>query len=351
MLEAAKDLCEKFPIPHSEIDNIDDTPKSAIKSATKQHKENESAVLCDLDIKISQNKVGEIVNLSQFLNSLYWHKLFLGETSELDEIYDDICKLAVISGIEIDRAKRDMHISAQSVLRDLRTKWKDPYVKGKPESEIKGAGGLPRFFVELIDKSGANRNKISKDAVLNAPLSYVYDAVNKDEGQNDSERVIRYTDFFCLSPGLYDQNAKRRAKGFLAYAENTQNYINRLNMKLKSSKNKRGINEEKVKSIISEAVKESEKYLKGEMEYWYAFEFMDEVPEIKKRKDKKEGQDRKPKTQKRSSIALYLLCYANDMKLIRKITNTESMKNLKQDDTISKEEAYDIIYGHPHKIV
>jgi hemolysin III len=52
-----------------------------------------------------------------------------------------------------------------------------------------------------------------------------------------------------------------------------------------------------------------------------------------------------------ATFAPLLLCYANDMKLIRKITNTESMKNLKQDDTISKEEAYDIIYGHPHKIV
>lgn len=56
----------------------------------------------DLDVKTSVNKIGEIVNLSQFLNSILWDKVNNGaKTTDCKELYDDICKLAVLSGIEI----------------------------------------------------------------------------------------------------------------------------------------------------------------------------------------------------------------------------------------------------------
>lgn len=333
LLAAAKDHLEKFPVPHSEINEKNDEHNNDEKSSN----------LCDLDIKISQNKIGEIVNLSQFLNSLYWHKLSLGETSELDEIYDDICKLAVLSGIEIDRAKRDMKISAPAILRSLRERWKVRYV-GDEKRGIPGPGGLPKFFVELTDKSGNNRSKMSNDAVLNTPLSYVYDTVINDECRSDSSHVIPYVDFFKLEYSFYDQNAKRRAKNFLEYAEYVQKDINMTNMNAKCSNESA---EGKVKKKLYEAVLESEKYLKSDTEYWYAFELMGEMPCKKNEGNKKETQKRV----KRNNIALYLLCFANNMKLIENVTSVALMKDLKQDDTLLKEEVYDIIYGHPHKII
>lgn len=57
----------------------------------------------DLDVKTSVNKIGEIVNLSQQLNSLYWQNINNGQAfEENEELYEDICKLAALSNIEIN---------------------------------------------------------------------------------------------------------------------------------------------------------------------------------------------------------------------------------------------------------
>ena len=60
----------------------------------------------DLDIKTSVNKIGEIVNLSQELQSLMWNRLNdpmkMTSYEDIKELYYDICQLDVQSGIEID---------------------------------------------------------------------------------------------------------------------------------------------------------------------------------------------------------------------------------------------------------
>lgn len=57
----------------------------------------------DLDVKTSVNKIGEIVNLSQYLNSILWQNVSNGQLIEDNmELYKDICILAVLSGIEIN---------------------------------------------------------------------------------------------------------------------------------------------------------------------------------------------------------------------------------------------------------
>lgn len=61
--------------------------------------------LAELDHSTSVNKIGEIVNLSQKLNSKIWDSLNNGN-DDIQDIYSDVCKLAVLSGLEIDKAKR-----------------------------------------------------------------------------------------------------------------------------------------------------------------------------------------------------------------------------------------------------
>ena len=47
----------------------------------------------DLDIRTSVNRIGEIVNLSQQLNSLYWDKINNGAShEECKTLFCDICK-------------------------------------------------------------------------------------------------------------------------------------------------------------------------------------------------------------------------------------------------------------------
>lgn len=78
----------------------------------------------DLDIKTSENLIGEIVNLSQLLNSVFWDRYNRGETlDELMDLYYDICKLAVLSGIEIDKAKKEFPIDSAYEIKALKMKY------------------------------------------------------------------------------------------------------------------------------------------------------------------------------------------------------------------------------------
>lgn len=87
--------------------------------------------LADLDDKTSNNKIGEIVNLSQELNSLLWDMIVKsGESAEnqyeyVKEIYFDVCQLDVMSNIEIDKAKKEYPIDTTAELKRMRKKYEN----------------------------------------------------------------------------------------------------------------------------------------------------------------------------------------------------------------------------------
>ena len=132
-------------------------------------KANEELTLAKLDHNTSVNKIGEIVNLSQKLNSIIWDRLYHGD-GNIDEIYLDACKLAILSGIEIDKAKRAYdNIHAGRELDLLRRKY---------ESCLR-----PEFFLPIdvandrkhsrnrnTDDEGARREYYNYDT----PMQYLY---------------------------------------------------------------------------------------------------------------------------------------------------------------------------------
>lgn len=77
----------------------------------------------ELDYEISQNKIGEIINLSQLLNTLYWHNTVNDTAEDNEALYRDICIFAVLSGMEIDKAKRNYDVATESILRTMRVKY------------------------------------------------------------------------------------------------------------------------------------------------------------------------------------------------------------------------------------
>lgn len=78
------------------------TPTNLVESV-KMKRSYTAEQQADLDIKTSVNKIGEIVNLSQVLNSMYWDKLRHGAThEELRELYCDVATLDVMSNLEIN---------------------------------------------------------------------------------------------------------------------------------------------------------------------------------------------------------------------------------------------------------
>ena len=116
--------------------------------------------LAALDHDTSVNKIGEIVNLSQKLNSILWDELHYGADEEnILAIYTDICKLAVLSGLEIDKAKRtfeNVHVSKE--LAALRKKYARP---------------SPQFFAEIAER------KDKQYAFYHTAMDYLYAQVKK----------------------------------------------------------------------------------------------------------------------------------------------------------------------------
>ena len=144
-------------------------PVCKIETAKK-----ENQTLPELDHDTSNNKIGEIVNLSQKLNSLIWDKIHKGESEEkIQKIYADVCRLAVLSGLEIDKAKRACDVvNVGKELIALRKK----YDKQSP------------VFFQEIDESGKEKQYIFYDTAMD----YVYAIASKIHFRKGRERFGLY---------------------------------------------------------------------------------------------------------------------------------------------------------------
>ena len=172
LVETAEKYKDLFKVPVCKIETV--------------KKENQT--LPELDHDTSNNKIGEIVNLSQKLNSLIWDKIHKGESEEkIKEIYGDVCKLAVLSGLEIDKAKRAYDIvNVGKELIALRKKYDKP---------------SPVFFQE-IDESGKEKQYIFYDTAMD----YVYAIASKIHFRKGREQ-------FCLYRPISEQLAYNLASG------------------------------------------------------------------------------------------------------------------------------------------
>ena len=172
LVETAEKYKDLFKVPVCKIETV--------------KKENQT--LPELDHDTSNNKIGEIVNLSQKLNSLIWDKIHKGESEEkIKEIYGDVCKLAVLSGLEIDKAKRAYDIvNAGKELIALLKKYDKP---------------SPVFFQE-IDESNKEKQYIFYDTAMD----YVYAIASKIHFRKGREQ-------FCLYRPISEQLAYNLASG------------------------------------------------------------------------------------------------------------------------------------------
>lgn len=123
----------------------DFTPKATIKRKYNWKD------LSDVDIKCSSNKIGEIINLAQMLNSVYWDKKNNNASEEeLFELYKDICQLDILSCIEIDRCKKLSPVNAKKELDRIRKKnylKKGYIIRNKKRKEV----GIRPYFFKFLD--------------------------------------------------------------------------------------------------------------------------------------------------------------------------------------------------------
>ena len=134
MIKAAQKNYDKFLVPTNFVESV----------KIKRHYT--SAQQADLDIKTSVNKIGEIVNLSQELNTRMWDYINSGLSfDDVMPIYYDSSKLCIMSGIEIDSAKKEFTISNTEELRILMRKY---------DITLNGRKVKPNFFAHVSRTKG-----------------------------------------------------------------------------------------------------------------------------------------------------------------------------------------------------
>lgn len=164
-------------IIHAALKNYDMFKVPANRVAAKKSKRYyTNAQKSDLDYRTSENKIGEIVNLSQELNTLMWD--FINQANkplkdcyeDVKEIYYDICILNVLSCIEIDKAKKEFDISSGAEIKTIKEKW---IKKTADNKTIK-----PAFLGFIAQTKGYRNSEKKKYTYYNTTMDYLLRELN-----------------------------------------------------------------------------------------------------------------------------------------------------------------------------
>lgn len=232
--------------------------------------------LVELDYETSENRIGEIVNLSQKLNSILWDKLNNGASfEEVCGIYENICKLAVLSGIEIDKAKRMYkNVEVSQELNKLAFQYgkvRPKFFKEMDEVEIE------RQVRKIKDKNKAKQKRLRQEkreelwdekvyTFYKTAMEHVYALVNDIDYRKGKDKEIEYRAISDMlkEPTLKKSTAYEHRNKVVAISEKYKEKLeflyselrcadddekDYLYVKIKQTKDKRN---EEVKELLSE---------------------------------------------------------------------------------------------------
>lgn len=171
LINAAKKNYDKFRVPTSFIE------------AKKIQWTYDAKSKAQLDINTSVNLIGQIVNQSQYLNSIMWERIYnevkLGVSNEeairhQHELYDDICILSAASGSEIDRAKKMFDVDTSKMLATLKEKY-------GIYTEVNGKERFtkPLFFRNITLGNGYTLNPNQHYRQFETSMDYLQKAIDK----------------------------------------------------------------------------------------------------------------------------------------------------------------------------
>ena len=179
----------------------------------------------DLDYRTSENKIGEIVNLSQELNTLMWDYVNRSKKSlpdcyeDIKEIYHDICALNVLSCIEIDKAKKEFDISSTREINDIKSKWLKMTFDKKA---IK-----PAFLGFIAQTKGYRNPEKKKYNYHKTTMDYLLREVNKyRSSKTNAKDFTTLTQCFRCSDFNENSINKKQIKKIIQLCESTVSSIN-----------------------------------------------------------------------------------------------------------------------------
>lgn len=194
LISAAKKNYHLFKVPTNAISSEQLSKKKRVYTPEQQ---------ADLDIKTSENLIGDIINLSQELQTYMWHLLNNGQTYEyIKELYYDICQLDILSGIEIDKAKKEYPINSKVELKRIKQKW----IRRDAENKVI----RPYFFGFLARTKGYYNDNKNNYMKHDTTMDYLIDLVNQLRMPRTDKKSLKLVDLivfpdFNPSSIKYDQ--------------------------------------------------------------------------------------------------------------------------------------------------
>lgn len=272
LVTAAKRNYDNFPVP------------TKLVESAKRNRRYTNREKADLDIKTSVNKIGEIINLSQELNSILWDRINKGASiDDVMELYCDISQLDVMSNLEIDSAKRENPANNTRELQLLKKKYdvrdkKNRHVRPLFFKYIDGYKGyrddyhvyveqddeFQKLFktdkykdAQTIKKESANNIVIERGRMSyqmhKTSMDYLQRCINKIYAKNNKEFIKHNTDSIQNLSYILKNNVTGD------YQEDVENYIISLVRKAKKDINSIWKSDEYTNRQKREIVSEIEK--------------------------------------------------------------------------------------------
>jgi hypothetical protein len=205
LIDSAKKIYGKFLVP------TDFTPKKT----TDRTNSVEDKI--DLDIKTSKNLIGEIINLSQILNSEYWDRVKKGTST--DGLYEIISQLDVMSCIEIDKAKKESVVDSEMELKSIREGDFISYGEITRDKKRKKAMCRPYFFKFVGE--GKNYKFVKKDT----PMDYLEQIIDKEIPKGErNDSTINFIDL--LISGNNHKSDRKQIQKIINKVNKLNNEIN-----------------------------------------------------------------------------------------------------------------------------
>ena len=288
--------------------------------------------LARLDRAIAENEIGNIINLSQFLNCLFWHRLMEGEhLDDLKPFYREICKLAVLSGMEIDKAKRLYDVDKYSVLRKL-TKYRERF---KEEH-----GELPNFYYFI---TGAY-DKIDEDnaANLNTPMAYIYDSVEAYSVVSTRIKRVSLLSLFDLDITDKDTNDSRSKARIVDVVAKAHRTLTRLKINERDDEDAKRITRQKRADVFFECLDSVSGSIKNDHTLYLLLNAIDNAED-------------KEVTQAKSLLFACLL-YEKSGRLLSKIKTPEDyhcvdLRRYTGTKEYMEKYFFEDVYGYPHHVI
>lgn len=271
----------------------------------------------EIDQLIADNEIGSIVNLSQYLNSLYWDKVE-DDPQGAKIIYRDICQLAVLSGMEIDKAKRKYPVDIPKVIEVLEKKYKKNFVP-------------PEFYASMTGSKAKN----TVDLPMKTTMSYVYYLVKEGTGTTSYVHTVPILDLVDIPGDSSTPDEKRYAKQIREYVKETQRKIQYWQLRLRN-KNGDGI---MLRNNITAELASCLSFVRQKMKTDAVLKIL-----LKNIDKPKPGQE----LSKSSNLLLACICLESNCRFLKKITaDATPMFNLVRNQ-FEDEDVDDVIYGYRH---